>query len=242
MPDAVFADPRLDRLYDPMEGSRDDLDAYEALVAELGARSVLDVGCGTGVLALRLAARGVDVTGVDPAAASLAVARSKPGGERVRWVDGDAADALPTQVDLVVMTGNVAQVFVEDSAWADVLATAYAALRPGGHLVFETRRPEAQAWREWTREASYTTDHVPGVGDIVNWVELLEVTEQLVSFRWTFQFAQTGEEITSDSTLRFRTLDVLTRSLAAAGLDLVEVREAPDRPGREMVVIARRPG
>src|SRR5690606_18258147 len=55
MPDAVFAHPRLARLYDVFDGDRGDLDVYEALIDELAARSVLDVGCGTGSLASRLA-------------------------------------------------------------------------------------------------------------------------------------------------------------------------------------------
>lgn len=75
MPDEVFADLRLARLYDPLEGPRDDLDHYVALTEESAVALVLDVGCGTGELALRLAARGIVVTGVDPATASLAVAR-----------------------------------------------------------------------------------------------------------------------------------------------------------------------
>jgi hypothetical protein len=41
-----------------------------------------------------------------------------------------------------VMTGNVAQVFLTDEDWARALQGIAAALRPGGYLVFETRRPE----------------------------------------------------------------------------------------------------
>lgn len=81
----------------------------EAIVVELGARSVLAVGCGTGVLACRLAGQGLEVIGVDPAAASLDVARAKPGAERVVWLHGDASDLPPLSVDVATMTGNVAQ-------------------------------------------------------------------------------------------------------------------------------------
>jgi hypothetical protein len=46
--------------------------------------------------------------------------------------------------------------------------------------------------------------------------------------------------LTSDSTLRLRGRAELADSLAAAGLVAEEVRDAPDRPGREFVFIARR--
>jgi SAM-dependent methyltransferase len=52
MPDAIFEDPRLVRVYDPLDPDRSDLDAYVAFIHEAGATSVLDVGCGTGTLAL----------------------------------------------------------------------------------------------------------------------------------------------------------------------------------------------
>ena len=49
-----------------------------------------------------------------------------------------------------------------------------------------------------------------------------------------------GAVLTSDSTLRFRTRAELADSLAAAGFAVDEVRDAPDRPGREFVFIARK--
>ena len=199
MVDAIFAEPRLAEVYDPLDPGRRDLAAYAAMVTEFGAHSVLDIGCGTGTFACLLARRGLTVTAVDPAEASLAVARTKPGADRVRWLHGYATDLPPLQVDLATMTGNVAQVFVTDAAWAATLGAAHAALRPGRRLVFETRDPAAKAWLEWNRERS-----------------------------------------TSESTLRFRHRDEVTASLAAAGYVVDEVRQAPDRPGRELVFIARR--
>lgn len=238
--DAHFADPRLAAVYDPLEGERSDLDLYAALVDEFGARTVLDVGCGTGTFACALAGRGVQVVGVDPAAASLDVARRKPHAEKVRWVLGDAGALPPLQVDLATMTANVAQVFRTDGEWAATLHAVRAALRPGGRLAFESRRPERQAWREWTRERSATRAVVPGVGAVETWVEVTDVRDGLVSFRSTYVFDRDGAVLTSDSTLRFRGREEIADSLVSAGFAVDAVRDAPDRPGREFVVIARR--
>lgn len=97
MADALFSEPRLAELYDPLDPDRSDLDAYVAMAGEFGAVTVVDVGCGTGTLACLLAGAGLDVIAVDPAAASLAVARRKPGAGRVHWVHGDAMALPPVQ-------------------------------------------------------------------------------------------------------------------------------------------------
>ena len=104
MADALFSEPRLAELYDPLEPDRRDLDAYTAMAGEFGALTVVDVGCGTGSLACLLARAGLEVIAVDPAAASLAVARRKPGAERVRWLHGDATELPPLQADLATVS------------------------------------------------------------------------------------------------------------------------------------------
>jgi SAM-dependent methyltransferase len=242
MADAAFEVRRLAEVYDPFYPDRSDLDVYAAIVEEFGAHSVLDIGCGTGTFACLLARRGADVIGVDPAQASLDVARGKPGADRVRWCHGDATRLPPLQVDLATMTGNVAQVFRTDEEWDATLRGARAALRPGGRLVFETRVPAGKAWLEWTPEKSRTQADIPGVGQVQSWVEVTEVSGDLVSFRATFVFEANQAVLTSESTLRFRARDEVEETLASAGFVLDEVREAPDRPGREMVFVARRPG
>jgi SAM-dependent methyltransferase len=240
MVDAIFAERRLAEVYDPLDPDRSDLDAYAAMVDEFGAGSVLDIGCGTGTFACSLARRGLTVTAVDPAEASLAIARTKPGADRVRWVHGYATDLPPLQVDLVTMTGNVAQVFLTDAAWAATLRAAHAALCPGGRLAFETRDPAARAWLEWNRERSYRRTVVAGVGAVQTWEDLLEVGGDLVSFRSTLIFESDGAVLTSESTLRFRHRDEVAASLEAEGFVVDEVRQAPDRPGRELVFMAGR--
>jgi len=242
MPDAGFTEPRLAALYDPLDPDRSDLDVYAAMAEEFGASSVLDIGCGTGTFACLLARRGLDVTGIDPALASLEIAQGKPGADGVRWVHTDAANLPPLRVDMALMTGNVAQVFVTDEEWSAVLRAARQALRPTGRLVFESRDPARQAWLQWTREHTYREITVPGVGPLRTWQDLVEVDGDLVSFRATVVFESDGAIMTSDSTLRFRGRAELAGSLAAAGLVVDEVRGAPDRPGKEFVFISRRPG
>ncbi len=240
MPDPIFADPRLAAVYDAFDGDRSDLDVYVAMVEEFGARRVLDVGCGTGSFATRLAANGIEVIGVDPALASLDIAREKPFADRVTWVHGTASDLPPIDVDLAFMTANVAQVFLEDDDWLATLRAARDALRSGGLLVFEVRDPAKRAWERWTPELTRRQRDVPGVGAVEGWTEVTEVALPLISFRHTYRFESDGAMLTSDSTLRFRERSEIEDDLRNTGFAVREVRDAPDRPGLEFVFVAER--
>ena len=112
--DLHYTDPRLVELYDSENPRGADTDFYLSLAMDLDARLILDLGCGTGLLTRELAVDGRRVVGVDPSSAMLAVARRQPDADRVRWVEG-YSDALGApEADLLVMTGNVAQVFLDD--------------------------------------------------------------------------------------------------------------------------------
>lgn len=65
------------------------------------------------------------------------------------------------------------------------------------------------------------------------------MTLPFVSFRNTYRLLSDGVAVTSDSTLRFRSRDEVA-SLLASDYRVLDVRDAPDRPGREYVFIAER--
>jgi ubiquinone/menaquinone biosynthesis C-methylase UbiE len=241
VPDALFAEPRLARIYDLWEGDRVDLPHYLSLVAEFGARSVLDVGCGTGNWACMLAEHGFDVVGLDPAAASLDVARAKPGAHRVRWIHGDVMSLPALAVDLATMTGNVSNVFLTPQEWLATLAGVYAALRPGGYLVFESVDPAGQPWLRWNRQTTYVRRESPDAGVFESWLEVTQVEGDLVSSRRTYVFAADGATLISEGTRRYPPRAAIEESLISAGFDVADVRGAPDRPGLELVFIARKP-
>jgi SAM-dependent methyltransferase len=240
VPDAIFAHPRLAPVYDVFDGDRDDLAAYLSIAGEVGAERVLDIGCGTGCLAILLAESGRTVMGLDPAGASLEVAEAKDATARIAWVHADATTVPPFDADLAVMTGNVAQVFLTDEDWARALKGIRAALRPRGYLVFETRRPEWRPWEEWAADTGQLVIDVPGIGPVGQRSEVTDVSLPFVSFRSTYTFLMDGAVITSNSTLRFRRREEVESSLAAHGYRVLDVREAPDRPAREFVFIAER--
>ncbi len=134
-----------------------------------GAGRVLDAGCGTGRVALELARRGHEVTGVDVDPSMLAEARSQAGDEglAVHLVQGDLAglgDLLAARVafDVVAAPGNVV-VYLTPGTEADVVAAIGGALRPGGLLVAgfaADRHVGVDDYDGWCRAAGLTTVHL----------------------------------------------------------------------------------
>lgn len=124
-------DARWARLAAAGESIHGEADLVEALLREHGGRRVLDAGCGTGRVAIELAARGYEVVGVDLDAGMLAAARAK--APHLVWVEADLArlddGAAPVTTvgaagfDLVVMAGNV-MIFVAPGTEGVVLGHA----------------------------------------------------------------------------------------------------------------------
>jgi len=239
VPDQQFANPRLAKIYDHLDGEREDLNPYIDMVDEFNARSVLDFGCGTGVMLSQLAGRNLNLVGVDPAQASLDIAQKKTASKTVTWILGSADKIKDLHVDLAFMTGNVAQVFLTDESWLFALECLHSVLSTSGYLVFETRNSSARAWSEWTRSKTYKLTEIEHIGNVESWCEVTDVSLPYVSFNWNYVFKKDGAVLTSESTIRFREIEEIQQSLKDSGFELLEIREAPDRPGKEFVFIAK---
>lgn len=136
-----------DRFADVYDEWYDDPTATEAAVAALVAQtapgaSVLELGVGTGRLALPLAATGRAVTGVDASEAMLDHLRSKPGADAVTAVVGDMAGPLPDgPFDLVLVARNTFFNLTSEAAQAACLAEVARVLSPAGRFVLEAFVP-----------------------------------------------------------------------------------------------------
>lgn len=117
-------------------GYDEDLPLWRELALAAGG-PVLDIGAGTGRVALDLAARGVDVVALDLEDALLAElrARADAKGLRVRTVCADAQDfTVPEPVALVLIPMQTLQLLPDAAARERCYASIHRALRPGGLL------------------------------------------------------------------------------------------------------------
>ncbi|MEV0898055.1 class I SAM-dependent methyltransferase [Actinoplanes sp. NPDC049802] len=238
-----YRHPRLVEVYDAerLWGWEDDF--FMRVLAERTAPRVLDMGCGTGRLAIAMAGIGHEVTAVDPARASLEAARRKFGAARVRWLEGSFETVPAEAFDAAFMTGHVAEHIVTDEEWSGALHRLRGALVTDGRLVFDSRDPAGRPWREWAPDR--TRRHIVlADGSVVEaWSRITSTEKDVVSVVHHYRFDD-GLELTSSAAHRFRDETQLRDSLRAAGFRVNEIyggwgREPPGLGGDgELIVIA----
>lgn len=147
-------------------GEYDDLYAHEwdteatveCLLQLAGPGPVLELGIGTGRLALPLAARGLEVHGIDGSPEMVAALRAKPGGADIPVTIGDFADAMAipsagARTDgtggfrLVVLAVNTIFALPSQDAQVACFANAARHLAPGGRFAVEAWIPDLGAFR-----------------------------------------------------------------------------------------------
>jgi SAM-dependent methyltransferase len=240
-----FTDDRLAALYDvfyPPE-QRDDFAFYLPLI--MAARSVLDVGCGTGALLRRAREAGHTgrLCGLDPAPGMLHQARVRAD---IEWVLGDLSSVgWDREFDLVVMTGHAFQELLEDDEIGAAFAAIRSALTDDGRFAFETRNPLVRGWEQWATE--YTAEVTDADGAMVQCESQVwaPVEPGIVRSAGTYTSPGWDRPRTSWGMLRFLDAATLSSLLGDAGLTIEE--QFGDWTGQplidaspEIITIARR--
>ena len=211
----AYDDELLAAIYDDDNPDGADHDYFRSVADEISAASITDLGCGTGILTVTLAGPGRIVAGIDPAAAMLARAESRPGGDCVEWRLGTSELIDRDANDLIVMSGNVAMHII-DEAWRATLLDIAHGLKAGGRLVFETRNPRNESWTTWggPAEVRETSAGTLRESESVSGPD----ADGTVTMTTSHEFIGAGRTIETTLRLRFRSAETLQRDLHSVGL------------------------
>jgi ubiquinone/menaquinone biosynthesis C-methylase UbiE len=211
-----YVNSRLTAAYDSLNRTTEDDRFYQDLAAP-PPKVILDMGCGTGRLASELALCGHSVTGADPAAAMLDIARRRTGGGKVAWVQSDAGSfATMTRFDLVIMTGHAFQKLLTDDEIKAALNNFARHLKPDGMLAFETRNPARREWEEWIPHLSRETVSLPDGSRVEVHNDIRSIADDLVTYETHVSFGPDDKVVGAD-TLRFVGADDLAQHLKDQG-------------------------
>lgn len=218
-----FSDPLLVSAYDALNAFGEDSNFWFQEIERLAPKTIIDLGCGTGLLTIELAKRGYKMIGVEPAGKMLDVARKKPNADKVQWIEGGYEKFEGLEVNMVLMTSHIAQFFLEDKEWQNMLEASYKALNPGGRIIFDSRTPIFPPYQTWPTEESPRRVQDATLGPIDWHYKLLGIEDGRVRYQLHFHFINSGEKITSTDELIFRSQEELTKSLSDAGFKVERV-------------------
>lgn len=239
-----FSDPLLVSAYDALNAFGEDSNFWLGEIERLSPKTIIDLGCGTGLLTIELAKRGYTMIGVEPAGKMLDIARQKLDADKVHWIEGGYEKFDGLEADMVLMTSHVAQFFLEDKEWNAMLQASYKALKSGGYIMFDSRTPIFPPYQTWPTEESPRRVEDRDLGPIDWHYKLLKIENNRVRYQLHFHFINSGEKVTSTDELIFRSQEELTKSLNNAGFEVERVYgdwdgslATPESP--EMIFVAK---
>jgi SAM-dependent methyltransferase len=142
-----YFDERVAARYDDSAAEMFEAEVIDSVVDVLvelaGSGRALELGIGTGRIALPLAQRGVSVHGIDLSKAMVAKLRAKPGGEGIAVTIGDfATTTVDGSFSLAYLVFNTIMNLTTQAAQVACFRNAAAHLEPGGCFVIEVTIPE----------------------------------------------------------------------------------------------------
>jgi SAM-dependent methyltransferase len=237
----------------------DDIGFFRRLADETGG-PVLELGCGTGRVAIPLAEAGHTVVGLDRSVHMLAIAERKraalpaPVRRRVRFVEGDMRDvSLGRRFGLVFAAFRVFMSLLDPAAQRSTLASVRRHLRPGGILALDLFDP---LLGRLAPDAPQPPDELevrhPVTGRLVRRVAFDRVNDPLHQrFVLRFRFTESEDagrvvrEEVEQLELRWTFRQELWHLLELEGFEPVaeysDYAGAPPAYGAEIIAVARRP-
>lgn len=233
--------------YDAEYGGIDDDGRFFLDLAARSGSRILDLGCGTGRLAIPLCEAGKQVTGLDFTPAMLDHARRKSAGLPIRWVAGDFRDFdLGERYDLAISCAHAFQGLLTEPDQRRYFACVLRHLAPGGRLAFDTRNvapihleapPGEQHWHDYT---DANGDRIASSG-----TQRYEPDTGLMRYECIRVNRRTGERSTSRIAIKFTPLDRLRAIMADCGFAIEAVygsyRRDPWMPESAEIVVVSRP-
>ena len=236
-----------------------DIDFYRHLAHETGG-PILDVGCGTGRVAVVLAGDGHEVLGVDLSAPILRLAERRRGtlpadvAGRLAFRQADLRTLdLGREFSLIVTPSRVFQFMLTPGAQRQALAALRAHLRPDGRLVLDLFDPLLDLVVPRPDDAPRVLESVhPTTGNRVTWevsARHPDPARQLIVEDWTAsEIDASGSLLRTDTerlTLRWSLRSEMRLLVELAGLEVVaeygDFNGGPPAYGREQVWVLRRP-
>lgn len=215
--------------------------AIEALAALAQGARVLELAVGTGRIALPLAARGIDVTGLEISPDMVAELRAKPGGADLPVVMGDMAE-LPVDgpFDLVILVFNTLFNLTSQAAQVQCFQNVARVLAPGGRFLIETFVPDPARYRDHQDVRVKTLD----AGQLVLDAAIHDPVAQTLSMQRLHATAQGTRLVPLH--MRYAWPAELDLMAQLAGLKLCERwsdwRQTPfDRDARSHITLYRKP-
>lgn len=211
-------------VYDQINGWAKDDDFFVSLLEKLNAKNLADLGCGTGRLTTCFSQMGFHTTGIDPNTEAIEQAKLKEYADQVNWIVGDSTNLLASAYDVVIMTANVAQVFLTDEIWNQTISDVYRSLNNGGYFIFDTRNPLVKVWEEWEKDDTPDTATDLESGDSLEIITEYEgLTGEVYTFYESVRNTRTGQMLAHvKMKLRFRTYEALVESLKGAGFSQIQ--------------------
>lgn len=188
-------------------------------------QKVLDVACGTGVVAISAARVGAKVTALDLTPELLEKARynSRLAGLEVDWHEGDVEKLPFGDSSFDVVLSQFGHMFAPRPAVA--IAEMLRVLKPGGTIAFSTWPPDSLVGRMFMLAANYLPPPPPGVAPPVQWGEERIVRERLGEAVRDIEFRRGTMVSPALSLQHYRTL---TEKTAGPLIKLVEMLSATD--------------